>query len=63
MSGEFVMKVGVQKGSVISPLSCNMDLKALSQEFYASILWEDLYTDDLVIIAESIEECVRWFLV
>ena len=40
-----------------------MDLKALSQEFYASVLWEDFYADDLVIIAESIEECVRWFLV
>ena len=59
MSGDFVVKVGVQTGSVISPLSCNMELK----EFHESILSEDLCTDDLVIIAESIEECVRRFLV
>ena len=39
-----------------------MDLKALLQEFYASVLWEDFYADDLVIIAESIDECVRRFL-
>ena len=31
--------------------------------FTQASVWEDLYTDDLVIIAESIEECVRWFLV
>ena len=53
------MKVGVHQGSVLSPLLFNMVLKALSKEFHASIPWEDLYVDDLVINAESLEECVR----
>ena len=34
----------------------------MSQEFYASVLWEDFYADDLIIIAESIDKCVRRFL-
>ena len=34
-------------------------LEALSCEFHCGIPWEDLYADDLVIIAESLEECVR----
>ena len=38
-------------------------LKALSREFRASVPWEDLYADDLVIIAESLEECVRRLLI
>ena len=37
-------------------------LEALSQGFCSEIPWEDLYTDDLVIIAESLEESVRGLL-
>ena len=37
-------------------------LKALSREFRCVVPWEDLYADDLVIIAESLEECVRRLL-
>ena len=37
-------------------------LEALSREFRCGIPWEDLYADDLVIIAESLEECVRRLL-
>ena len=37
-------------------------LEALSHEFRCGVPWEDLYADDLVIIAESLEECVRRFL-
>ena len=33
--------------------------EALSGEFRSGVPWEDLYADDLVIIAESLEECVR----
>ena len=36
--------------------------EALSREFRSGVPWEDLYADDLVIIAESLEECVRRFL-
>ena len=38
-------------------------LEALSGEFQAGVPWEDLYADDLVIIADSLEECVRRLLI
>ena len=38
-------------------------LEALSREFQAGAPWEDLYADDLVIIADSLEECVRRLLI
>ena len=37
-------------------------LKALSREFRAGVPWDDIYADDLVIIADSMEECVRRLL-
>ena len=57
-SEEFEVKVGVYQGSELSPLLITV-LEALSREFCSGVPWEDLYADDLVIIAESLEECVR----
>ena len=57
------MKVGVHQGSVLSPLLFIIVLEALSGEFRAGVPWEDLYTDDLVIIADSLEECVSRLLI
>ena len=57
------MKVGVHQGSVLSPLLFIIVLEALSREFGAGVPWEDLYADDLVIIADSLEECVRRLLI
>ena len=57
-SKEFEVKVGVHQGSVLSPLLFIIVLEALSREFRSGVPWEDLYADDLVIIAESLEECV-----
>ena len=57
------MKVGVHEGSVLSPLLFIIVLEALSSEFRAGVLWEGLYADDLVIIADSLEECVRRLLI
>ena len=34
----------------------------MSREFRCGVPWEDLYADDLVIIAELLEECVRRLL-
>ena len=51
------MKVGVHQGSVLSPMLFIIVLEALSREFRAGVTWEDLYADDLVIIADSLEEC------
>ena len=62
-SEEFEVKVGVHQGSVLSPLLFIIVLEALSQEFCSGVSWEILYADDLVIIAESLEECVRRLLI
>ena len=61
-SEEFEVKVSVHQGSVLSPLLFIIVLEALSCEFRSGVPWEDLYADDLVIIAESLEECVRRLL-
>ena len=57
-SEEFQVNVGVHQGSVLSPLFFSIVLEALSREFRSGVPWEDLYADDLVIITESLEECV-----
>ena len=62
-SKEFEVKVGVHQGSVLSPLLFIIVLEALSREFRAGVPWEVLYADDLVIIADSLEECVRRLLI
>ena len=61
-SEEFEVKVGVHQGSVLSPLLFIIVLEALSCEFRCGVPREVLYADDLVIIAELIEECVRRLL-
>ena len=61
-SEEFEVKVSVHQGSVLSQLLFIIVLEALSREFRSGVPWEDLYADDLVIIAESLEECVRRLL-
>ena len=61
-SEEFEVKVGVHQGSVLSPLLFIIGHEALLREFRSWVPWEDLYADDLVIIAESLEDCVRRLL-
>ena len=59
---EFEVKVRVHQGSVLSPMLFIIVLEALSLEFWAGVHW-DLYADDLVIIADSLLECVRRLLI
>ena len=54
-SEELEVKVGVHQGSELSPLLFIV-LEALSREFRCGVPWEDFYAEDLVIIAESLEE-------
>ena len=61
-SEESEVKVSVHQGSVLSLLLFTIVLEALSREFRSGVPWEDLCADDLVIIAESLEECVRMLL-
>ena len=58
-SDSFGVNVGVHQGSVLSPLLFIIVLEALSQEFRTGCPWEILYADDLVIIAESLDELLR----
>ena len=61
-SEEFEVKVGVHQGSVLSPLLFIIVLEALSCEIRVGVPWEDLYADDLVVIAETLDECVTRLL-
>ena len=61
LSEEFSVKVGVHQGSVLSPLLFIMVLEALSIEFRTGCPWEVLYADDLVLVAETMEELVGKF--
>ena len=65
-SKEFEVKVRVHQGSVLSSLLFIIVLEALSCEFRAGVPWEGLYADNLchrLIIADSLEECVRRLLI
>ena len=58
-SEEFEVKISVHQGLVLSPLLFIIVLEALSCVFRSGVRWVDLYADDLIIITESLEECVR----
>ena len=55
---EFGVGVGVHQGSVLSPLLFILVLEALSRQFRTGVPWELLYADDLVVMADSLEECI-----
>ena len=57
-SEEFGVGVGVHQGSVLSPLLFILVLEALSREFRTGVPWELLYADDLVIMADTLQECI-----
>ena len=61
-SKEVEVKIDVHQGPLLSPLLFIIVLEARSCEFRSRVRWEDLYANDLVIIAESLEECVRSLL-
>ena len=57
-SEEFGVRVGVYQGSFLSPLLFILVLEALSRQFHTDMPWELLYTDDLVVMAHSLEEYI-----
>ena len=61
-SEEFKVKFSVHQGSILSLLLFIIVLEAFSRKFCSGFPWEDLFADDLGIIAESFEECVRRLL-
>ena len=56
LSDVFDMQAGVHQGSVLSPLLSIIVLEALSREFRTSCPRELLYADDLVLIADTMDE-------
>ena len=60
----FEVKVGLHQGSVLSPLLFLIVMEAVTKNIRGGLPWELLYADDLVIIAESLEELLeklkRW---
>ena len=61
-SEEFEVKVFVHQDLILSPLLFIIVLEGLSHKFRSGVPWEDLYADDLIIITESLEKCVRRLL-
>ena len=49
----FEVKVGMHKGSGLSPLLFLIVIEAISKEFRVDVPWELLYADDLAVIAET----------
>ena len=52
-SNAFSVKVGLHKGSVLSPLLFIIRLEAFSTEFREGLPMELLYADDLILMAKS----------
>ena len=57
-SEEFEVKVGVHQGSVLSPLLFVAVMEVLTQEVREELPCGLLYADDLVLMAESIEDII-----
>ena len=55
-SEAFEVKVGVHQGSVLSPLLFILAMEMLSKNLRTGLPWEVLYADDLVLIADSLQE-------
>ena len=55
-SDVFNVQAGVHQGSVLSPLLFIIVPEALSQEFRTSYSWELSYADDLVLLANTMDE-------
>ena len=61
LSDELGVNVGVHQRSVLSPLLFILVLEAFSREFRTGFPWELLYADDLVLISESLDDCISKF--
>ena len=58
-SSGFEVNVGMHQGSALSSLLFVIVMEAVSREFRVAVLWELLYADDLVVIAETEEDLIR----
>jgi len=58
-SNNFEVKIGMREGSALSPLLFVIVMEALSREFRVALPWKLLYTDDLVVIAETEDDLIK----
>jgi len=49
----------MHQGSALSPMLFVIVMEALSREFRVALSWELLYTDDLVVIAETEDGLIK----
>ena len=59
LNDEFNIKVGVHQGPPLNPLLFVIAMEALLREFRVGCPWELLYADDLVLMAETLEDLKR----
>ena len=58
-SAGFTVNVGVHQGSILSPLLFVIVMEAITRGSTKGLPWELLYADDLILVAESVEELRR----
>ena len=58
-SAGFTVNVGVHQGSILSPLLFVIVMEAITRGSRKGLPWELLYADDLILVAESVEELRR----
>lgn len=56
ISEEFEVKVGVHQGSTLSPLLFNIVMNYVTKDLQKPAPWTLLYADDIVLIAETMQE-------
>ena len=62
LSQEFLVQVGVHQGSVLSPLLFAIAVDVISENTRVGLMNEILYSDDLVLMSESMENLKAKFL-
>ena len=62
LSDGFGVAVGVHQGSVLSPLLFATVIDVLSETVKKDVMWNLLYADDLVLLAESMQQLERDFV-
>jgi len=58
-SNGFEIKIGIYQGSALSPLLFVIVMEASSREFRVIFPWELLYTNDLVVMAETEDDLTK----
>lgn len=56
LSQEFNVRVGVHQGSALSPLLFNLVMDLITKNIQASLPWNLLYADDIVLVSKTAED-------